>query len=77
MPPKDGPDAPAGFLAEMVVELGHKNPKIKLDTGEVVWGCECWWGPTTEEKVAAGRPVEYVSITLVRARLRVEEPPAD
>jgi hypothetical protein len=21
------------------------NPKILLDTGEVVWGAECWWGP--------------------------------
>ena len=21
------------------------NPKIVLDDGEVVWGCECWWGP--------------------------------
>ena len=20
------------------------NPKIVLDSGEVVWGCECWWG---------------------------------
>lgn len=26
-----------------------RNPKIKLDNGEVVWGCECWWG--AEEKV--------------------------
>jgi len=21
------------------------NPKIELDSGEVVWGCECYWGP--------------------------------
>lgn len=20
------------------------NPKILLDSGDVVWGCECWWG---------------------------------
>jgi len=45
VPPKDGPDAPAGFCAEMIVELGHENPKIVLDDGRgVVWGCECWWG---------------------------------
>lgn len=25
-------------------DMGLKNPKILLDTGEVVWGCECWWG---------------------------------
>jgi hypothetical protein len=23
---------------------GIRNPKIVLDNGDVVWGCECWWG---------------------------------
>lgn len=22
-----------------------KNPRITLDDGRVVWGCQCWWGP--------------------------------
>lgn len=30
-------------------DLGLENPRIKLDSGKIVWGCECWWGP--EEKV--------------------------
>ena len=21
-----------------------ENPKIILDNGNVIWGCECWWG---------------------------------
>jgi hypothetical protein len=25
------------------------NPCIRLDSGDIVWGMECWWGP--EEKV--------------------------
>lgn len=25
------------------------SPRIKLDNGDVVWGCECYWG--TEQKV--------------------------
>lgn len=28
-----------------------RNPKIVLDDGRVVWGCQCWWGP--EEKIKA------------------------
>lgn len=20
------------------------NPRIKLDSGEIVWGAQCWWG---------------------------------
>lgn len=23
---------------------GIENPRIKLDNGKIVWGCECWWG---------------------------------
>lgn len=37
------------FLGIPISETGAKNPKIILDNGKIVWGCECWWGP--EEKV--------------------------
>lgn len=43
--PKEG----AGWLAAGLISRGVKNPKILLDSGKVVYGCECWWGP--EEKV--------------------------
>lgn len=33
-----------GF-ASLLHNSGIKNPKIVLDNGQVVWGCECWWGP--------------------------------
>lgn len=26
-----------------------KNPRISLDNGGIVWGCQCWWG--SEEAV--------------------------
>jgi len=34
---------------EIAVEMpaypkGLPVPKIELDSGDVVWGCECWWG---------------------------------
>jgi len=32
------PDDVGGF------NLGHPNPKLVMDDGTVVWGCECWWG---------------------------------
>lgn len=25
--------------------LGLANPRLSLDNGWVVWGCECWWAP--------------------------------
>lgn len=27
----------------MGFNFGQKNPKIKLDSGKVVYGCESWW----------------------------------
>lgn len=27
--------------------LGIPNPRLTLDNGSVVWGCECWWGSET------------------------------
>jgi hypothetical protein len=32
--------------------MGHTNPKILLDSGKVVWGCECWWGPEDQVKAS-------------------------
>lgn len=41
-----------GF-GEIIKEAGIPNPKIVLDSGEIVWGCECWWGPKdkVQEKI--------------------------
>jgi hypothetical protein len=25
--------------------VGVTNPRIDLDNGSTVWGCQCWWGP--------------------------------
>lgn len=44
-PPKEA----VGFMAETLYEGGVPNPQIKLDSGKVVYGCECWWG--SEEKI--------------------------
>lgn len=47
--------------------LGRPNPKIVLDNGDVVWGCECWWGPEGRIRQAIGdRKVEEVRIREVR-----------
>ena len=50
------------FMGLDLNKLGRKNPKILLDNGKVVWGCECWWG--SEEKVkkmAEGKKITIVN----------------
>jgi hypothetical protein len=49
------------------------NPRIRLDSGEVVWGFECWWGEGSAEefnKWVAGRKL----IPVTRKDL-LDEPP--
>lgn len=36
-------------MGALLAEAECKNPRIDLDDGGHVWGCECWWGP--EEQV--------------------------
>ena len=58
-----GEEVPPKEVSEFHSELELKNPKIKLDNGKVVWGCQCWWG--SEEKVKqmiGNRTVEIVSL---------------
>lgn len=37
------------FMGISLKKANISNPQIKLDNGDVVYGCECWWG--SEEKV--------------------------
>jgi hypothetical protein len=59
---------PVGVIADMARKLGHKNPRIKLDDGNIVWGCECWWGP---ESVLDKIP----KTSIVKANIRNERKP--
>jgi hypothetical protein len=62
--PEDG----AGFMAETLRELQRTNPRIRLDSGETVYGCECWWGSETAIQTEESRykedglPVRTVSV---------------
>ena len=31
--------------------FGQENPRIDLDDGGVVWGCESWWGPAESTRI--------------------------
>lgn len=65
------PTEAAGFFADCAKELGHTNPRIRLDSGKIVYGCECWWGlESVMEKTVAGRTIVQVDIDEVRAKAR-------
>lgn len=68
VPPKDI----GGF------NMGLPNPKLQLDNGDVVWGCECWWGGEKGIKEqleiyrAKGYMVTTVSIIEARAQAKAD-----
>jgi len=57
VPPEDTP----GF------NMGMPNPKIVLDNGKVVWGCQCWWGPEEEIKKTLEKYDEIVDVDMDQA----------
>lgn len=44
------------------VDAIFANPRIDLDSGETVWGAQCWWGPEDKyDAWVAGRRVVTVA----------------
>lgn len=63
VPPNEGPHS----LTSLLSEMGQKNPKIILDDGEVVWGCECWWSGEEEAQILLSQN-ERVNVSIKEAR---------
>lgn len=56
-----------GEALDLVVAAFNKNPRITLDSGDIVWGCECWWGPEHDLREAWERlGQQVVMVTLDR-----------
>ncbi|HYE80352.1 MAG TPA: hypothetical protein VEI97_20435 [bacterium] len=54
-------DQPCPYLG------GTPNPRIRLDSGQVVWGCECWWNGEDDVKASLeGKQVIMEDITCYR-----------
>lgn len=61
----------AGPMAQAMAEMGIPNPKLVMDNGEVVWGCECWWGPEEKwSKMAEGKTI--INVDMGAERVKVE-----
>jgi hypothetical protein len=72
------PEQACGDIGEYLREYGDQNPRIRLDDGKIVYGCECWWGPEEEIRTKfAGRQFVDVDIDRVRQACRGSGPEAD
>ena len=65
------PEEAVGFLAAFFKETQQTCPKIELDSGQIVYGCECWWEEAEQVKkiLSNYNNVETVNIDKIRANL--------
>lgn len=54
------------------LNFGQKSPRIDLDNGRTVWGCESWWGPceVVRKKIPSDWKWEEVDLDAYRAEIR-------
>ena len=66
------PSEEAQGMGPMMRERKALNPTIELDSGEVIYGCECWWGPldAANKKYAE---LERVPTSITEARAKARE----
>ena len=57
--PVDGTQTIVGVVDDTFPD-DWKNPRIELDSGDVVWGCQCWWGPVEQLRKRYGEQPEEV-----------------
>lgn len=51
--PPDDPTRKRGLMG-LVHKMERKNPKLIMDNGRVIWGCECWWASEEFVKESMG-----------------------
>lgn len=66
------PEEAVGFLADALKEAGRKNPRIKLDNGKIVYGCECWWGGEERVKKMLEQYKKVVDVDIDEVREEVK-----
>ena len=64
------PHDKVAFMGGFLREIKRPNPKIQLDSGQNVFGCECWWGPEKEvKKIIGDRSIIGVDIDKLRCSM--------
>jgi hypothetical protein len=66
-------DEATGFFAEAARAAGLTNPRIKLDSGKTVWGCECWWAPEGQFAMYVRMGYALTSIDISEEGTKVKE----
>jgi hypothetical protein len=65
------PPANAGGFGSLLHEVGAPNCCLRLDNGDEIFGCECWWGDEESiKKRFANYTVVQASISEIRQEIK-------
>lgn len=62
------PQQAVGWIADACKQSNTENPRIELDNGDIVYGCECWWSgeEVVKEMLKGAKKVNNVNINDIR-----------
>ena len=62
-----GDDVPPFYVDEKKHIKKVKTSKIELDSGQLVWGCECWWKlEQMSDRIIKKKKIVHVSVEQLR-----------
>jgi len=67
------PKGDIGGIGKILQESKIPNPKIVLDSGKVVYGCECWWGPELNVRSHITQFKEVIEVDIDEIRKKDKE----
>lgn len=63
-----GDNVPPKEVNPLLAEFNVKTPEILLDSGQTIYGCECWWGPEVKVKDALSKATKVVLVDINQLR---------
>jgi hypothetical protein len=69
---REVPSGDAVGIGSALHEMGIYNPKLVMDDGQIVWGCECWWGTESEVKSRI-EGLEIIHVNMAEERRQAKE----
>lgn len=62
-----------GMMGSLLRMREQENPKLVLDSGEVIYGCECYWGPADQFRSFSNMR-KVVQVTVAEFREAANKP---
>lgn len=64
-----GDEIPPSDITFLGMSIKDPTPKLQMDSGDIIWGCECWWGDVEHiDRELEGKKIIEVNINDIRSK---------